>query len=102
MTMQSRRRPARPLLAATLALAALGSPAALAQSGGEAGAPAPEAASDAPLIEDRGERLSRFISKLADVDEGAYDRWENEIRWIWSRSGSDSVEVLLRGVSDAL
>ena len=101
MTMQSRRRPARLLLAAALASAGAWAPPALAQSGAETPETGEEAESDA-LPEARGPRLDALFDRLAASEEGAHERWEREIRRIWSNSGSDTADLLLERGREAL
>ncbi|WP_299130968.1 hypothetical protein [uncultured Amaricoccus sp.] len=59
---------------------------------GEETAPAP---SDA-------EKLDTLLSELADPDREDWERVEGEINRIWSRSGSDSMDLLLRRGNEAL
>ncbi|MGM0584551.1 MAG: tetratricopeptide repeat protein [Pseudomonadota bacterium] len=85
------------LAAACLAALALAAPAPAQQ----AGAPPPE--SQAPAEpESRAERLDRLFAELAAAEQGEHQRIEHEIRRLLSRSGSDSMDLLLMRARNAL
>ncbi|WP_340107665.1 tetratricopeptide repeat protein [Pikeienuella sp. HZG-20] len=80
-------------IAAGLALGALLPMASAAQSAG-GGAGADLAA--APAIETRAEKLDRLFGELATAEPDEAAKIAEEIRGVWARSGSDSMDLLLK------
>jgi Flp pilus assembly protein TadD len=52
--------------------------------------------------ENPAERIDTLLSQLAEPDRGDWATIENQIMRIWSRSGSDSMDMLLRRGRDAI
>lgn len=63
------------------------------------GAPEAEAAEEAMT---RDEELDRLFARLATAEEGAHAKIERDIRRLLSRSGSDSMDLLLMRGRDAM
>ena len=61
-------------------------------------APAPES----PPPQSREERLDALFARLAEAEEGAHEKLERDIRRLLSRSGSDSMDLLLMRARDAM
>lgn len=100
------RRPRLPLalvLVAAASATAWPGPAA-AQTAADGGPLAePEAAAESDsLPEERGARLDALFERLAAADDAAHERWEQEIRRLWNRSGSDTADLLLKRGRDAM
>lgn len=64
--------------------------------------PADTEGESAPPAPSREERLDALFAELAAAEEGESDRIESAIMDIWSRSGSDTMDLLLRRGRDAL
>lgn len=76
-------------------------------------APGSETESSPPLVDldldptldadaARADRLDALFADLAEGDEAAADKAESQIRRIWNRSGSDSMDLLLTRGREAL
>ncbi|MFO7855824.1 MAG: hypothetical protein R6V44_11500 [Paracoccaceae bacterium] len=103
--MQFRRLP--PLVAALLIAAASATvwpPVALAQPAAEPPGEADDLADgESPsLPDDREARLDALHERLASGEDDRHERWEREIRKLWSRSGSDTADLLLRRGREAM
>ncbi len=59
------------------------------------------AAGPAPAQDDPDERVDTLLSQLAEPDRGDWAAIENQIMRIWSRSGSEAMDMLLRRGRDA-
>jgi Flp pilus assembly protein TadD len=60
------------------------------------------AAGPAPAQDDPDERVDTLLSQLAEPDRGDWAAIENQIMRIWSRSGSEAMDMLLRRGRDAI
>jgi Flp pilus assembly protein TadD len=60
------------------------------------------AAGPSPAQENPEERIDTLLSQLAEPDRGDWVTIENQIMRIWSRSGSESMDMLLRRGRDAI
>lgn len=105
MTMQTRRPLALLALLGAAASATLAPLSAAAQPAAEEAPAAADiviAPESAPLPEGREARLDALFERLATAETGPHERWENEIRRVWSRSGSDTADLLLQRGRDAM
>ncbi len=66
------------------------------------GAPWPVGALPALAQEDQAARLDALFAELAEPGREDWMRIEREITRLWSRSGSDAMDLLLRRGSDAI
>ncbi len=60
------------------------------------------AAGPSPAQDDPDERIDTLLSQLAEPDRGDWAMVENQIMRIWSRSGSEAMDMLLRRGRDAI
>jgi tetratricopeptide (TPR) repeat protein len=60
------------------------------------------AAGPSPAQDDPEERVDTLLSQLAEPDRGDWAAIENQIMRIWSRSGSEAMDMLLRRGRDAI
>jgi tetratricopeptide (TPR) repeat protein len=60
------------------------------------------AAGPLPAQDDPDERVDTLLSQLAEPDRGDWASIENQIMRIWSRSGSEAMDMLLRRGRDAI